>query len=92
MAKHFTNAWIDLCWAWSINPAASARFVRSFIHAAPASKLFAFGGDTGYPTSAYAYSLQMRCHLAGALQAEVDEGKMTESEAIGLARRVLLDN
>ncbi len=92
MAKHFPNAWADLCWAWSINPAASADFVRHFIHAAPANKLFAFGGDTDSPTSAYAYSLQMRRYLTKALQAEVDEGEMTESEAIRFARRVLFDN
>ncbi len=92
MAKHFPNAWADLCWAWSINPKASRRFVRSFIHAAPANKLFAFGGDTMQPTMAYAYSLQMREHLAAALQAEVDAGDLTEAEAIGFAQRVLHDN
>ena len=36
---------IDLCWAWIINPLATARFVREFLVAAPASKLFTFGGD-----------------------------------------------
>ena len=92
MAKHFPNVWADLCWAWSINPAASARFVRSFLHAAPASKLFAFGGDVQYPTTAYAYSLQMRHHLTRALQAEVDDGELTEAEAITFARRILFDN
>lgn len=92
LAKHFRNVWADLCWAWSINPAASRRFVRRFAHAAPASKLFAFGGDTAWPTSAYAYALQMRRHLARALQAEVAAGDMTEAEAIDFARRVLHEN
>ena len=92
MAKHFPNAWADLCWAWSINPAASAQFVRSFLHAAPANKLFAFGGDTQSPTIAYAYSLQMRRHLTKALQAEVDEGELTEDQAIAFAQRILCDN
>jgi hypothetical protein len=92
LAKHFPNAWADLCWAWSINPAASVRFVRSFIHAAPASKLFAFGGDVRSPTSAYAYSMQMRRYLTKALEAEVEEGEMTEPEAIAFARQVLFEN
>ena len=92
MAKHFPNAWADLCWAWSINPEASGRFVRSFIHAAPANKLFAFGGDTTFPTTAYAYALQMREHLARSLQAEVDVGTLTEAEAITFAQCVLHDN
>ena len=92
LAKHFANAWADLCWAWSINPVASARFVRSFVHAAPANKLFAFGGDTTTPTNAYAYSLQMRRYLAKALEAEVADGEMTERDAIEFAQRVLFDN
>ena len=92
LAKHFANAWADLCWSWAINPAASANFVRSFIHAAPANKLFAFGGDTFFPTSAYAYSTQMRRYLSKALQAEIDDGEMTEAQAIAFARRILFEN
>lgn len=92
LAKHFTNVWADLCWAWSINPAASADFVRRFIHAAPANKLFAYGGDTNWPTSSYAYALQMRRYLTKALQAQVDAGEMTEPQAIEFAQRILFDN
>ncbi len=92
LAKHFTNVWADLCWAWSINPVASADFVRRFIHAAPANKLFGFGGDINWPTSAYAYSLQMRHYLTKAMQAEIDDGEMTEGQAITFAQRILFDN
>ena len=47
LTKHYRNVYADLCWAWSIDPYSSCDFVRRFIHAAPANKLFAFGGDTG---------------------------------------------
>ena len=92
VAKHFTNAYADLCWAWSINPLASARFVRSFIHGAPINKLFAFGGDTQAPTSTYAYAMQMRRYLTDALQAEIDDGYLSESEAMEIATRISRDN
>ena len=92
MAKHFPNVWADMCWAWSINPRASEQFVRSFLHAAPANKLFAFGGDVGWPTSAYAYALQMRQSLTRTLERIVEEGDLTETQAIAFARRVLHDN
>ncbi|MDP7348946.1 MAG: amidohydrolase family protein, partial [Phycisphaeraceae bacterium] len=92
LAKHYSNVWADLCWAWSINPVASADFVRRFIHAAPANKLFGFGGDINWPTSAYAYSLQMRHYLTKAMQAEIDDGEMTEGQAITFAQRILFDN
>ena len=92
IAKHYPNVVVDLCWAWSIAPDAAAAFVRRMIHAVPSNKLFAFGGDTGWPGSSLAYSIQARQWLTRALQAEVDERLLTEAEAIELARRMMLDN
>ena len=92
LVKHFPNAWADLCWAWCMSPVATADFVRRFIHAAPTNKLFAVGGDSAWPTSAYAYSIQMRQYLTKALQAEIDDGEMTEAQAIALAQRMMFDN
>ena len=63
-----------------------------FIHAAPASKLFAFGGDTGWPTSSVAYAIQARRWLARALQGEIDDSLLTEAEAIELATRFMRGN
>jgi predicted TIM-barrel fold metal-dependent hydrolase len=92
LAKHYPNVYVDLCWAWSIDPYRSADFVRGFLHAAPANKLFAFGGDTSWPTAAVAYAHQARQWLHRALQAEVDEGLLTEREAMTLATRWMRDN
>ena len=92
LAKHYRNVYADLCWGWSIDPYAGGDFVRRFLHAAPANKLFAFGGDTGWPTSGAAYAIQARRWLTRALEAEVDEGLMTELEAIDVATRLMRDN
>ena len=92
LAKHYPNVYVDLCWAWSIDPFSSALFVRRFLHAAPANKLFAFGGDTSWPTAAVAYAHQARQWLTRALQAEVDEGLLREREAIALASRLMHEN
>ena len=92
LAKHYTNVWVDLCWAWSINPLRSMEFVRGYIHAAPINKLFGFGGDTGWANSSYAYSLQMRNWFNRALQAEVNDGYLTEAQAIGIAEKIMLTN
>jgi hypothetical protein len=92
LAKHYRNVWVDLCWAWSIDPFSSADFVRRFIHAAPANKLFAFGGDTGWPTSSAAYAVQARRWLNRALQAEIDDGLLKEKEACELASRFMGQN
>jgi hypothetical protein len=92
IAKHFPNVYADLCWAWSINPYAATDFVRRFLHAVPINKLFAFGGDTMWPTAASAYAAQARKGLARALEAEVAAGDLTEQQAIGVARRVMREN
>jgi len=92
IAKHYPNVWVDLCWAWSIDPRASADFVRRMIHAVPSNKLFAFGGDTNWATAAVGYAAQARLWLTRALQAEVDEGLLTEREAIALATRLMRTN
>ena len=92
LAKHYRNVYADLCWAWSIDPYSSCDFVRRFIHAAPANKLFAFGGDTGWPTGSVAYAIQARRWLTRALQGEVDDGLLTETEAIELATRFMRGN
>ena len=92
LAKHYPNVAVDLCWAWSINPYAASDFVRRYIHAAPANKLFIFGGDTHLPSATLAYSRQARAWLTRALQAEVNEGLLTETDAIALAKRFMMDN
>ena len=92
LAKHYRNVYADLCWAWSIDPYSSCDFVRRFLHAAPANKLFGFGGDTGWPTSSAAYAIQARRWLNRALRGEVDDGLMSEGEAIQVATRLMRGN
>jgi hypothetical protein len=92
LAKHYPNVYVDLCWAWSIDPYSASDFVRRYIHAAPANKLFIFGGDTFWPMGAVAYAYQARQWLTRALEAEVQERLLTETQAIGLAQRFLREN
>jgi hypothetical protein len=92
LAKNSPNAYVDLCWAWAIDPYTSRDFVRRMLHAVPANKLFIFGGDTFWPGTAWAYALQARQWLTRTLQAEVDEGLLSEAEAITLATRLMMTN
>lgn len=92
LTKHYRNVWADLCWAWTIDPFSSRDFLRRFIHAAPINKVFAFGGDTAWPTSTLAYAAQARQEIDRALQAEVDEGYLTEKQAKAIATRIMRGN
>jgi predicted TIM-barrel fold metal-dependent hydrolase len=92
LAKHFRNVYVDLCWAWAIDPRQCSQLVRSFLHAAPANKLLGFGGDCFLPTVACAYGLQMRQWLTRTLEAAVRDGDLAEPHAMQLATRMLRDN
>jgi hypothetical protein len=92
LAKHFPNVYADLCWAWSMDPQTTLRFVREFLHSAPLNKLFAFGGDTWWPPQSVGYAAQCRKWLTRALQAVVDAGDFTERQALDVATRIMGGN
>lgn len=92
LAKHYRNIWVDFCWAWSIDAYSSRDFLRRCIHAVPSNKLFAFGGDTGWPTSAMAYAIQARNGIRRALEAEIADGYFTEKQAMAFATRIMHTN
>ena len=92
LAKHYPNVYVDLCWAWSIDPYSTSDFVRRYIHAVPTNKLFVYGGDTFWPTAAVAYTMQTRQWLYRTLQAEINEGYLSEQEAIAIAKQFLRTN
>jgi hypothetical protein len=45
MVKHFSNVYVDMCWAWIIDPISSQEFLSKFLVTAPHNKIFTFGGD-----------------------------------------------
>lgn len=92
LAKRYPNVYVDMCWAWSIDPYSSGDFLRRFLHAAPINKLFAFGGDTRLPWAAVAYAMQARQGLLRALEAEVNGGYLDEKRAMSIASRVMWEN
>ena len=58
----------------------------------PSNKLFAFGGDTSWPGAALAYSLQARTWLSKTLQSEIDDGFLSEAQAIKLGEAIMSKN
>lgn len=92
LAKHYRNVYLDLCWAWNMNPLYTVDFVRQAIHSVPTNKLFAFGGDAFSPTNSVGHAAQARDGLNRALRAEIVDGFLSEDEAITIASRFMRDN
>jgi endoglucanase len=92
IAKHYPNAYIDMSWAWILNPAAARRFVGDFLGAAPHTKLLGFGGDHTIPEPVVGHAAMAREGLAQALTDLVVAGRMTLTEAGAAAGDILHDN
>jgi predicted TIM-barrel fold metal-dependent hydrolase len=92
VAKQFPNVYLDMCWAWTLDPHSAADFVRRVIHTLPINKLFVFGGDCFWPMMTVGYASQACEGLTRALQAEIDTGFLSEGEAIHIATRVMRAN
>jgi predicted TIM-barrel fold metal-dependent hydrolase len=92
IAKHYPNVWIDLCWAWAINPRFTQQFLRHCLRAVPLNKLFGFGGDTFWPTMSLAFSRQARHWFTQTLEQELADGDLTEIQGMQIATALLHDN
>lgn len=92
LAKHYPNVAIDMCWAWIINPAAGVRFLREFLSAAPANKLFTFGGDYVAVEPIYGHACIARRGIVQALSELVSEGWIAREEAPDLIERIMRGN
>jgi predicted TIM-barrel fold metal-dependent hydrolase len=92
MAKHYSNVYADMCWAWIINPSAGVRFMKEFLMAAPASKLFTFGGDYLPVEVVPGHAQVARMGIAQAMAELIEEGWLGESEAATIIERIMRGN
>lgn len=92
LAKQWSNAYVDMCWAWVMNPSACERFVRDFLLAAPANKLLLFGGDYIPVEPVVGHAALARRGLARALTRLAADGWMTETEAVEAVEPLMRGN
>jgi predicted TIM-barrel fold metal-dependent hydrolase len=92
LAKHYPNVYLDMCWAWIINPVASIRFLKEFLVTAPASKIFTFGGDYAMVETVYGHSRIARQGIAQAISELVEEKWLSVKDALDIIPRIMHDN
>ncbi len=92
VAKHYTNAYIDMCWAWIINPVAAKDFLKKYLVTAPANKIFTFGGDYRPVEPVLGHALVARHGIALALSELVEEGYLTLDNALELIDPIMNGN
>jgi predicted TIM-barrel fold metal-dependent hydrolase len=92
LAKHYRNVYIDMCWAWIINPAASVRFLKEFLTAAPANKIFTFGGDYIVAENIVGHAAIARQGIAQALSELEAERWIASDEVQSLIEQIMHGN
>jgi predicted TIM-barrel fold metal-dependent hydrolase len=92
LAKQWTNACVDMCWAWIVNPAAAKDYLKKHILTAPINKLLPFGGDYIPVEPVLGHALIARRGIARALWELVDEGWLTLQDALDLVDPILHGN
>nr|WP_319571023.1 amidohydrolase family protein [uncultured Draconibacterium sp.] len=92
LAKHYSNAIIDMCWSWTINPIASIDFLKKYIMTSPINKLMVFGGDDLYVENLIGHAKMARKGIAIALSELVQDKWITERNAIEIAERIMWKN
>lgn len=92
LAKQWSNATIDLCWAWIISPAASKDYLKKHLVTAPANKLLPFGGDYIPVEPVLGHAIIARRGIALALSELVNEGWISLKEALDLVPLILHGN
>jgi len=92
LSKHYPQVYADMCWGWIINPAAGVRFLKEFIMAAPACKVFTFGGDYLPVELVPGHARVARQGIVQALRELLEEGWLAESDVPDLVERIMRGN
>jgi predicted TIM-barrel fold metal-dependent hydrolase len=82
VAKQFHNAYMDMCWAWILNPVAAKDFLKKYVVTAPVNKLFPFGGDYSPVEPVLGHSIIAKNGIAMALSELVEEGYISMNDAL----------
>ena len=92
LVKQWTNAHVDMCWAWIINPVAAKDYLKKHIVTAPINKLLPFGGDYIPVEPVLGHAAIARRGIAQALAELVEEGWLKLADALELVDPILHQN
>lgn len=92
VAKHYPNAYLDMCWGWIINPIAAKDFLKKYLVTAPANKVLTFGGDYSPVEPVLGHAVIARRGIALALSELVEEGWLSLENALELAETIMHGN
>ena len=93
LGKGFPNVWLNLCWTHIISQQFVVTALNEAIDLIPMNKILAFGGDYGTPVEkVYGHLVMAREDIARVLARRIEDGQMSESQALAIAKKWFWDN
>jgi uncharacterized protein len=92
LGKYFGNVTLNMCWMHIMGPEVSRRALREWLDAVPVTKIFAFGGDYSVVEKVYGHLELARSDVAVVLAERIEAGRMTQDEALRVARLLFNEN
>ena len=93
MGKNFPNVFLNLCWTHVVSQRMARRGLDEVLDMVPVSKIIAFGADYRVVVEkAVGHLIMARENVASVLAGRVEDGEMTESQAVQIARLWFYDN
>ena len=92
VAKQFTNAHVQTCWAWIIDPIGTKDFLKRYLVTAPSNKIHAFGGDYNVVENVVGHARIARNGVYAALAELVEEAYLRQDDALELVESLLQGN
>ncbi|MCP4451540.1 MAG: amidohydrolase family protein [Planctomycetes bacterium] len=92
VAKHYSNAYIDMCWSWIINPVAATDFLKKALVTAPANKILTFGGDYILVEPVLGHAQMARHGITLALKELIEDGWLSQADALALVGPLMREN
>jgi len=93
MGKNFPNVWLNLCWCHILSPKIACSAMDELIDLVPTNKIIAFGGDYHKPVEkVYGHLVMARENIAKVLAKRIEDGLMTEDEAVTIAEKWFFRN
>lgn len=92
LAKAFPNVHADMAWTYIVGPRMAMRLLHELLESVPSNKILGFGGDYNFAEGAYAHARLARRVIRHVLAERIEDGTMSEGQALAVARRIMHDN
>lgn len=92
LGKTFGNVYLNMSWIHIISPQGARQDLQEWLRMVPYNKIIAFGDDLRQAEAVYGHLKMARQNFAAALAAMMEEGLLSTSTALDVARAAFCDN